>query len=108
MEHCLFGGELGDWGKHTAGVTGEEDDVGGVVGGEAGDLSVGDVFDGVCASCVFCECGVVVVCLAGFGVKDNVLEDGAEADGIENVGLFLGGKVDAFGVALVLRQSLRS
>lgn len=47
VEHGLLGGELGDWGQDTAGVAGEEDDVGGVAVGDAGDLGVLNVLDGV-------------------------------------------------------------
>ena len=49
---------------------------------------------------IFCEGGIVVICCAGFGVEDDVFEDGAEADRVEDVGLFFSGEVDAFGVTL--------
>ena len=47
VEHGLGAVELGDWWQHAAGIAGEEDDVAGVVGGEARDFGVVDVFDGV-------------------------------------------------------------
>lgn len=128
MEHGLLGRELADGRQDAARVAGEEDDVGGVVLGDAGDLGVGDVVDRVGAgegigsqrsrismfekgrrvlpSGVFRESGVVVVCLPGFWVKDDVLENGAESDGVEDVGFFLGREVDGFGVALIECQRL--
>lgn len=50
VEHCLGGGEFGDGREDAAGVAGEEDDVSGVGGGEAGEFGVGDVFDWVGAT----------------------------------------------------------
>lgn len=47
MEHGLGAVELGDRRENTTGVAGQEDDVAGVVVGQAGDLGVGDVLDGV-------------------------------------------------------------
>lgn len=48
------------------------------------------------------EGGVVVVDLTGLGVEDDVLEDGAKADGAVNVGLLLGGQTNGLGVAAAL------
>lgn len=102
VEHGLLGGELGDGGKDTAGVASEQDDVGGVVVALAGNLGILDVLDGVGAAGVLGEGGVIVVDNAGDGVEDDVLEDGAEADGVENIGLLLGGETNALGVATAL------
>ena len=99
VEHCLLAVEFGDGWENATGVAGEEDDVGWVAIGEAGDLGVLDVFDGVCAASVLCEGAVVVVDYAGFGVEDYVFEDTAEADGVEDVGFFLFRQIDAFGIA---------
>ena len=100
--HGLGGGELGAWRKNTTGVACEEDDVLGVAVGNARDLGVLDVLDGVCAASVLGEGSVIVVDNTGGGVEDNVLEDGTELDGVENVGLLLGGETNALGVATAL------
>ena len=92
VEHGLGGVELRDGGENTSGVAGEEDDVGGSVGGEAGNLGVGDVLNGVGASSVLGESGIVVVDITGVGVEDDVLEDGAVSDSSYNIGLLLGGE----------------
>lgn len=52
VEHGLAAVELRDGGEDAARVAGEEDDVGGVAVGDAGDLGVGDVLDGVGATSV--------------------------------------------------------
>jgi len=100
--HGLGGGELGDGGKDTTGVACEEDDVLRVAVGNARDLGVLDVLDGVGATGVLGEGGVIVVDDTGFGVEDDVLKDGAELDGVENIRLLLGGETDALGVATAL------
>lgn len=102
VEHGLLGGELGDRGKDTTGVAGEEDDVRGVLVGQAGDLGVLNVLNGVSTAGVLSKGRVVVVDNTGDGVEDNVLEDGSEADGVENIGLLLGGEANALGVAATL------
>lgn len=102
MEHGLLGGELGDRGQDTAGVTGEQDDVSGVVVGHAGNLGVLDVLDGVGATGVLGKSGIIVVNNAGDRVENGVLEDGTEADGVENIGLLLSGETNALGVAATL------
>lgn len=102
VEHGLLGGELGDGGQDTAGIAGEQDDVGGVVVALAGNLGILDVLNGVGATGVLGEGGIIVVDNAGDGVEDGVLEDGAEADGVENIGLLLGGEANALGVAATL------
>ena len=100
--HGLFGAELGDGRENTTGVACEENDVGGVVAGDAGNLGVLDVLDGVCAASVLGKSGVIVVDDTGDGVEDDVLEDGAELDGVENIRLLLGGEANALGVAAAL------
>ena len=99
VEHCLLAIELGDGREDAPSVAGEEDDVGWMTIGKAGDLGVLDIFDGVCASGILCECAVIVVDDPGFGVKDHVLKDAAKADGVEDVGLFLFRQIDALGIA---------
>ena len=102
MKHGLIGIELRYWGQYATGIAGEEDDIGRVVVGDAGDLGIFDVLDGVSAASVLREGGVVVVDDAGDGVKDDVLKDGAELDGVVDVWLFFGGEANAFGVAATL------
>jgi len=100
--HGLGGGELGNGRKNTTGVACEEDDVLGVAVGNARDLGVLDVFDGVGAASVLGEGGVIVVDNTGDRVEDDVLKDGAELDGVVNIGLLLGGETNALGVATAL------
>lgn len=102
VEHGLLSGELGDRGEDTTGVAGKQDDVGGVLLADAGDEGVVDVLNGVGAAGVLGEGGIVVVDNTGGRVEDNVLQDGSEADGVENVGLLLSGQTNALGVAATL------
>lgn len=98
----LLGGELGDGRENTVGVAGEHDDVLGLAVDEAGDAGVGDVLNGVGAAGVLGDADVVVVGNAVDRIVDDVLEDGSEADGGVDLGLLLGGEVDALGVATTL------
>lgn len=100
--HGLGGVELGDGREDTTSVAGEEDDVGRVAAGHAGDLGVLDVLDGVGDTGVLGEGGVIVVDNASGGVENDVLEDGTKLDGVENIGLLLGGETNALGVAAAL------
>lgn len=124
VEHGLRAVELGDRRQDAAGVAGQEDDVAGVVLGKTGDLGVADVLDGVRAtgigwsvaaqeingsrqqedspSGVLGEGGVVVINLSGVLVEDDVLENGTEADGVEDIRLLLGRQTDALGIAATL------
>jgi hypothetical protein len=52
VEHDLLGVELTDGWEDTTGVAGEENDVGGVVGGNTWDLGVLDEFNGVGAGII--------------------------------------------------------
>jgi hypothetical protein len=100
--HGLLGAELGDGREDTTGVACEEDDVGRVAAGNAGDLGVLDVLDGVCAASVLGEGGIIVVDNSGGGIENDVLEDGTELDGVEDIRLLLGGETNALGVAAAL------
>lgn len=102
MVHSLLGAELGDGRENTAGVAGEQDDVLGVTVRLAGNLGVLDVLDGVGAAGVLGQGVIVVVDNTGGRVEDDVLEDGAEFDGVENVRLLLGGETDGLCVAAAL------
>lgn len=100
--HGLGGVELGDGREDTTSVAGEENDVGRVAAGHAGDLGVLDVLDGVSDTSVLGEGGVIVVDNASGGIENDVLEDGTELDGVENIRLLLGGEANALGVAAAL------
>jgi hypothetical protein len=102
MEHGLSAIELGDRRQDTTGIASEEDDVGGRVGGEARNLGVGDVLDGVGASGVLSEGSVVVVNLTGKRVEDNVLEDGTVSDSAVDIGLLLSRQANGLSVATAL------
>ncbi len=98
VEHGLLARQFGDGRQDTTGITGEKDDVRRVVLGETGDLGIGDVFDGVGASSILRQRGIVVIGLPGCWVEDDVLQDGSEFDCIKDVWLLVGGQVDTFGV----------
>ena len=102
MVASLLGSQLADRWEDTESVTSEHDDVLGLALDDARNASVGDEFDGVRASGVLGDAHVVVVGVAVSDVVDDVLEDGAETDGIVDLGFLLGGKVDALGVASTL------
>jgi len=86
-------------GKHTEGIAGQHDNVRRLAVNDARNLSVGDIFNGVCATGILRDADVVVVGSAVQWVVDNVLKDAAVLDGVENIGFLLSGQVDAFGVA---------
>jgi len=99
MVGSLLGGELADGREDTKGIAGQHDDVRGLAVDDARNLSIGDILDGVCASCVLGNADIVVIGRAVIGVVDDVLEDGAVADSIEDIRLLFSGEVDALGVA---------
>lgn len=102
VEHGLGAVELGDGRENTAGVAGQENNVGRHVVGQARNLGVGDVLDGVGAAGVLGEGRVIVVDDTGLGVEDDVLEDGTVTDSTVNIGLLLGRETDGLGVAATL------
>lgn len=102
VEHGLLGGELGDGWEDTTGIASQQDNVCGVVLGDARNLGVLNVLNGVGAASVFGQGSVIVVDNTGGGVEDNVLKNGTELDGVENIGFLLGGQTNALGVATTL------
>lgn len=102
VEHGLGAIELGDGRQDTAGVAGQEDNVGGHVGRQARDLGVLDVLDGVSAASVLGEGRVIVVDGTRIGVEDDILQDRAVADGAKDIRLLFGRQTDALGVAATL------
>jgi hypothetical protein len=71
-----------------------------LAGRDAGDLGVGNEVDGIGATGVLGNARVLVVGLASRVVVGDVLEDGTEADGAEDLGLLLSVETDALGVAV--------
>ena len=98
----LLGSELADGGEDTEGVACQHDDVRRLAIDNTGDLRIGDVLDGVRAARVFRNADVIVIRDAASGIVHDVLEDAAVADGAKDIGLLLGGEVDALGVASTL------
>jgi hypothetical protein len=116
MEHRLLRGQLRNRWENTTSVTGEKNDVGRVPFGDAGDLRVLDVFDGVCTgvlsvspsisrekflpSGVFGEGAIIIVHNTSDRVEHDVLQDRTKFDGVEDIRLLLDGQPDALGVTL--------
>lgn len=50
-------------------------------------------------SSVLSDRDIIVIWFAGLAIKDDVFENGAEADGTVDLWLLLGGEVDGLGVA---------
>ena len=98
----LLWGEFGYRGEDTVRITGEHDDVLRLTIDDARDTGVGDEFDRVRTAGVLRNADVVVVRFARGGVVYDIFENGTEAYGIENFGLFLPGEVDTFCVAASL------
>ena len=99
--HGLLLVQLGDGGHDAVGVGGEEDHrFGGAA--DAGDGGIGDIVHGVAHAGVLSQAAVGVVGDAGLLVHDDVLHQGAELDGPEDLGLPLLGQVNALGVAAAL------
>ena len=69
---------------------------------DAGNLGVLNVLDGVGATSVLGQSRVVVVNNSGGGVEDDVLKNGTELDGVENVGLLLARETNSLSVASTL------
>ena len=98
----LLGSQFADRWENTESIAGEHDDVFRLALDYAGNASIGDELDGVSATGVLRDADIIVVGLARNDVVDDVLEDGTKTDGVVDLGLFFGGKVNAFGVAPTL------
>ena len=98
MIASLLGGQFADRWENTESVACEHDDVFRLTLNDARDASVGDELDRVRAAGILGDADIIVVGLARNNVVNDVLEDGTETDGIEDLGLLLGGKVDTLGV----------
>ena len=86
-----FAVQLGDGRQHAVGVGGQEDNGLGNAGAHAAELGVGDVVHRIAHAGVLGQAAVVEVELAGLGVHDHVLHQGAELDGVVDFGLTLRG-----------------
>ena len=98
----LLGGQFTDRWENTESIAGEHDDVLGLTLNYTRNASVGDELDRVSATGILGDADIVVVGLTSRDVVDDVLEDGTKTDGTIDLGLLLGGKVNALGVASAL------
>ena len=94
----LLGSEFADRGQHTERVASQHNDVARLTVDNARNLGVRDELNRVSATSVLGNADIVVIGRAICGAVDDVLEDGAEPDSVEDLGLFFCGKVDALGV----------
>ena len=95
----LLRSELAHRGKHTEGIAGQHDNVRGLAVNNTRNLSVRDIFNWVCTTGILRDADVLVVGSAVQWIVDDVLEDAAVLDGVENIGFLLSGQVNALGVA---------
>mmetsp|Transcript_19693 Transcript_19693/g.43045 ORF Transcript_19693/g.43045 Transcript_19693/m.43045 type:complete len:235 (+) Transcript_19693:366-1070(+) len=100
--HHLLGGEFRDGRQHAKGVASKEDDLLRMVGNLCWDPRVGDEAQRIRHASVLGEAGVLKEDMSRVLVMHNVLEHGAEANGIENFRLLLPGEVDALRIAAAL------
>mmetsp|Transcript_74572 Transcript_74572/g.215483 ORF Transcript_74572/g.215483 Transcript_74572/m.215483 type:complete len:225 (-) Transcript_74572:1107-1781(-) len=100
--HHLLLRQLGDRRQDPEGVAGKEDDLLRLVLDLRRDPCIRDEAQGVGYPRVLRDRNVVKVHLPGALVEDDVLQHGAEADGVEDLGLFLAGQADGLGVAAAL------
>lgn len=98
----LLGSELGDGGENTIRVAGEHDNVLRLAIDDAGDASVGDKLYGIRTPGVLSDADIVVIRVTRGRIIDNILEDGAEADSVVNLGLLFAREVNTLGVAATL------
>ena len=88
--------------EHAERIASEHDDVLWLTLDGARNASVGNELDGVRATSILGDADIIVIGFTRSDVVDDVLEDGTETDGIVDLGLLLGGKVNALGVASTL------
>lgn len=91
MKHSLVSGELRYRREYATCIAGQENDIGWVVVGDAGDLGVLDVLDRVCATSIFGQGRVIIVNDSSFWAEDDVLENGAEPYCVEDIRLLISG-----------------
>lgn len=102
MVLSLFGRELADGWQDAESVAGQHDDVARLLINRARDLRIRDELDRVRATRVLRYGNVVVVGHTTDGVVNDILKNRAEPDGGVDLGLLLGGEIDALGIAATL------
>jgi hypothetical protein len=98
----LFRGQSANRRKHTKGIAGQHNDIGGLTVDNTRDMSIGDKLNRVGATSVFGDTDVIVVRISGNRIVDNVLKDAAESDGIKNIRLLLCREIYAFSITSTL------
>ena len=98
----LLSSQLADRWENAESVASEHDDVPGLTLDNTRNTSVGNELDGVRAPSVLGDADVVVVGFTRNDIVDNVLKDRTKPDGVVDLRLLLGGKVDALGIAPTL------
>ena len=98
----LFRGQFANGRKNTKGIACQHDDVGGLTVDNTRDLSVRNKLNGVGATSVLSDADVVIIRNSGNRAVDDILEDAAKFDGVENIRLLLRREVDALGVTTAL------
>ena len=99
--HSLVGIELGDRRQHAESISRKEYNGLGMAG-DAWNQAVGYIIHGIADAGILGKGTIGIVKLPGIGVHYNVLNKGAELDGVPDLGLILLGKVDALRVAAAL------
>jgi hypothetical protein len=95
----LFGSEFADRRQYAESIASQHDDIGGLTIDDTRNLGIGNELDRVCTACIFGNTDIVVIRVTVKRCIDDVLKDRSESDGVENVRFFLGGEIDAFGIA---------
>jgi hypothetical protein len=96
---CLLWGKFAYRWEDTERIAGQHDDVTGLSFHHAWNLGVRNIFNRVDAMRVLRNGNIVIVRGTHCGVLHDVLQDGAEANGVEDLRLLLAREVDALGVA---------
>lgn len=102
MVTSLLWGEPANRGKYAKSIASQHNDVAWLRVDHTGDLRIRNKFNRIRAAGILRDADIVVVRHARNGIVHDVLEDRAESDGVEDIGLLLGGEVDALGVAPAL------
>jgi hypothetical protein len=96
---CLLWGKFAYRWEDTERIAGQHDDVTGLSFHHVWDLGIRNIFSRVGATRILRNGNIVIVWGTHCGVLHDVLQDGAEADGVENLRLLLAREVNALGVA---------
>jgi hypothetical protein len=96
---CLLWGKFACRWEDTKRIVGQHDDITRLSFHHAWDLGVRNILNRVGATRVLRNGNIVIVRGTHCGVVHDVLQDGAEADGVEDLRLLLAREVNAPGVA---------